>query len=190
MLGAHRFIGLAHVDRVVAVERGLQGVERRAPLLVAREQIGEHRERRGLRVRRRRMLIGGISRSRAAGNEIVAVVRLRVFGRSRNPSVSEPIGRVLGRGGDRRAGKLIRGGKVAARDSPGRLGQQLLRRLAFDLGANGRGRDAQGFRQTHGVARHVLARKRLGLGGASCARKQDQKDGERAQSVKHVRPSN
>ena len=185
MLGAHRLVGLAHVDRVVAVERGLQGVERRAPLLVAREQIGEHGERRGLRVWRRRMLIGGIGRGRAAGDEFVAVVRLGVVGRSRNPGVGKPVGGVLGRGGDRRAGELLGGGEVAAGDSPGGFAQQLLRRLAFDLGANGRRRDAQGFGQTHGVARHVLARERLGLGGAGGARKQDQKDGERTQSVKH-----
>src|SRR4029077_1764418 len=100
-------------------------------------------------------------------------------------SVSKPVGGVLGRRGDRRAGELIRGGKVAARDSPSGLGQQLLRRLAFDLGANRRRRDAQGLGQAYSVARHVLACKGLGLGGESCAGEQE-KDGERAQGVKHV----
>ena len=185
MLGAHRLIGLAHIDRVVAVERGLQGVERRAPLLVAREQVGEHGERRGLRVRRRRTQIGGIGRGRAAGDEFVAVVRLGVVGRGRDPGVSQPVGGVLGRGGDRCAGELLGGGEVAAGDGLGGFGQQLLRRLAFDLAADRRRGDAQGLRQPHGVARHVLARERLGLGGAGASRKQDQKDGERAQSVKH-----
>jgi hypothetical protein len=52
----------------------------------------------------------------------------------------------------------------------------------LDLGADRRRRDAQRLREPDGVARHVLACKRLGLGGASCARKQDQKDGERAQT--------
>ena len=186
MLGAHRLVGLAHVDRVVAVERGLQGVERGTPLLVAREQIGEHGERRGLRVRRRRMLIGGISRGRAAGDEIVAVVRLGVVGRGRDPGVGKPVGGVLGGRGDRRAGELLGGSEVAAGDGPRGLRQQLLRRLAFDLGANGSRRDAQSLREPHGVARHVLAREWLGLGRAGGARHQDQEDSERAQSVKHV----
>ena len=83
VLGAHRFIGLAHVDRIVAVERGLQGVQGWAPLLVARQQISEHGERRGLRVGRRRMLIGGIGRCRALADHLVAVVRLRVVRRGR-----------------------------------------------------------------------------------------------------------
>ena len=190
MLGAHRLIGLAHVDRVVAVERGLQGVERGAPLLVAREQISEHGERRGLRVRRRRMLISGIGRGRAAGDEVVAVVRLGVVGRSRDPGVSEPVRRVLGRRGDRRACELLGGSEVAARDGPRGLRQQLLRRLAFDLGANGGRRDAQSLREPHGVARHVLAREWLGLGRAGGARQQEHENSERAQSVKHGRPSN
>ena len=58
------------------------------------------------------MLIGGISRSRAAGDEIVAVVRLGVVGRGGNPGVGEPVGWVLGRGGDRCAGELIGGSEV------------------------------------------------------------------------------
>src|SRR5258707_8365716 len=72
VLGPHRLISLAHVNRVTAVERGLEGVERGAPLLVAREQIGEHGKRRSLRVGYRRMLIGGIGRRRAAGDHLVS----------------------------------------------------------------------------------------------------------------------
>ena len=185
VIGAHRLIGLAHIDRVVAVERGLERVERRSPLLVAREQVRQYGERRGLSVWGRRMLIGGISRRRSAGDEFVAVVRLGVVGCGGNPSIGEPVGRVLGGGGDRRACELLRVAKVGAGDGARGLGQQLLRRLAFDLRADRRRRDAQGLGQTHGVARHVLAREGLGLGGGGAPGKQDQKDGERAQSVKH-----
>ena len=158
-------------------------------MLVSRQQIGKHCERRRLRVGRRRMLVGGIGRSRALCDHLVAVVRLGVIGRGGNSSVRKPVGRVLGRRDDRRASELLGVGEIGAHDSPGGLGQQLLRRLAFDLGTNGRRRDAQSLRQPHGVARHVLACEWLDLGSADGARKQDQEDGERAQSVKHVQLS-
>ena len=190
MLGAHRLVGLAHIDRVVAVERGLQGVERRAPLLVAREQIGEHGERRGLRVRRGRALIGGVGRGRAAGDEIVSVIRLRVVGRSRDASVAKPVGGVLGRGGDRCARELLGGVEVAARNSLGGVRQQLLRRLAFDLPANRRSSDAQRLREPHGVARHILARERLDLRRAG-ASPQAGSEGRRANAEREAcEPSN
>ena len=53
MLLAHRLVGLAHVDIVAPVERGLQRVERRAPQLVPGEKIAERREGAGLRLGRR-----------------------------------------------------------------------------------------------------------------------------------------
>ncbi len=185
MLGAHRLIGLAHVDRVVAIERGFQGVERGAPKLVAREQVRELGERRSLGLRRRRAQIGGVGRGRSAGDELIAVVRLCVVGRGRDAGVSKPVSGVLGRGDDRRASELLGGAEVAADDGLGRLRQQLLRRLAFDLSANRRRGDAQRFREPHGVAGHVLAPERLDLRRAGVSPKQDQKDDERAQSVKH-----
>ena len=119
MLGAHRLVGLAHVGRVVAVERSLERVERGAPLLVAREQISEVGERRGLSVRGGRALIGGVGGGRSAGDEFVAVVRLGVVGRGRDRGVGEPVGGVLGRGGDRRSGELLCGVEVAAGDGLG-----------------------------------------------------------------------
>ncbi len=190
MLGAHRLVGLAHVDGVPAVERSFQGVERGAPLLVASKQIGELSKRVGLGVRRRRMLISGISGRRASRDHFIAIVRLGVIGRGSDPGVSEPVGRVLGRGGDRCACELLGGREIASGDSPGGFAEQLLRRLALDLIANRRGRDAQRLREPHGVARHVLAREGLGLGGAGASGKQDEQEGERAQSVKHRRPIN
>ena len=45
-------VGLADVEVVAPVERGLIGVERAAPRAVAREQVAERRQRLGLRVRR------------------------------------------------------------------------------------------------------------------------------------------
>ena len=166
MLGAHRLVGLAHVNGVAAVERGFQGVERGAPLLVAGEQIGQLSKRVGLGVWRRRMLISGISGRRAARDHFVAIVRLGVVGRGGDPGVGEPVGRILRRGGDRRAGELLGGREIASGDSPGGLRQQLLRRLALDLIANRRCRDAQRLGEPHGVARHVLAREGPGFGGA------------------------
>ena len=124
MLGAHRLVGLAHVNGVPAVERGFQGVERGAPLLVASTQIGELSKRVGLGVRRRRMLIGGISRGRSPRDHFVAVVCLGVVGRGGDPSVSEPVGRILGRGGDRRSGELFGGREIPSSDSPGGFAEQ------------------------------------------------------------------
>ena len=107
VLGAHRLVALAHVDGVAPVERGLQCVQRRAPLFMARQEIGEHGERRGLRVGRRRALIGGIGGGRPAGDEVVAVVRLRIVGLDRDAGISEPVGGILGSGGDRGARELL-----------------------------------------------------------------------------------
>ena len=121
VLGAHRLVGLAHVNGIPAVERGFQGVERGAPLLVAGEQIGELSKRVGLGVRRRRMLISGISGRRASRDHFIAVVRLGVIGRGSDPGVSEPVGRVLGRGGDRCAGELLGGRRNRLRRQPWRL---------------------------------------------------------------------
>ena len=188
MLGAHRLVGLAHVDRVAAVERGFQGVERGAPLLVAGEQISQLSKRVGLGVWRRRMLICGISSRRAPRDHFVAIVRLGVVGRSGDPGVAKPVGRILGRGGDRRARELLGGREIASSDSPGRLGQQLPRRLALDLIANRRCRDAQRLGEPHGVARHVLACEGPVFGRYSARGKQDEQEGERAQSVNHRRP--
>jgi hypothetical protein len=155
----------------MTVERGLQGMQGGARLLVSREQIGEHSKRLGLRIRRRRMLIGGISRSRSAGDEIVPIVGLRVVGRSGNRSGGEPVGWVRGRGGNGCAGELVGRGEVAACDSLSGFRQQLPRRFAFDRGADRRRRAAQGLGQAYGVARHVLACEGLGLGGAGGAAK-------------------
>ena len=185
MLVPHRLVGLAHVDGVAPVERSFQRVERRAPQLVARQKIGEHGESRGLRVGRRRAQIRGIGGGRPAGDEVIAVIRLRIVSLDRDVSVSEPVGRVLGSGGDRRAGELLGGAEVGLGDRGGGSLAQLIWRLVLDLSADRSRSDAQGLRQAHRIARHVLARERLDLGGAGGGRDQEQKDGERAQSLKH-----
>ena len=145
MLGAHRLVGLAHVDGIVSVERGFQGVERRPPLFMASEEISEFGERRGLRVRRRGTLVGGVGRGGALRDHLVAVVRLGVVGRRGDPRVSQPVGRILGGDGDRCSRELFGVAKIRSHDSPGGFGQQLLRRFAFDLSANRRRSNAQGF---------------------------------------------
>ena len=107
MLGAHRLVGLAHVDRILAIERGFQGVKRRPPLLVAGEQIGENGERRGLRLWRLRMLVRRVGRRRALRHHLVAVVCLGVVGCGGDAGIGQPVGRVLWGRGDRRAGKRL-----------------------------------------------------------------------------------
>ena len=114
MLGAHRLVGLAHIDGVAPVERGFQRVQRRAPVFVARQEVGKQRRAPRLGVGRRRAQIGGVGRGRATGDELIAVIRLGVVGLDRDVSVGEPVGRVFGSGGDRRAGEFFRRPEVAA----------------------------------------------------------------------------
>ena len=171
MLGAHRLVGLAHVDRVAPVERGLERVERRAPKLVAREQIGKSGERLGLRIGRGRAQIGGVGGGRPVGDEVIAVIRFRIVSLDGDIGVSEPVDGVLGSGGDRRAGELLGAGKVARGDSGGGCLAQLVGRLVLDLSANRSGCNAQRLGQAHRIARHVLARERLDLGRAGGGRK-------------------
>ncbi len=177
MLFAHRLVGLAHVDGVATVERGFERVERRAPELVAGEKIAERRERRGLRLLCRRMLVGGVGGGRASADELVATVRLGVVGLDRNVRVREPVGRVLRRGGDRGGGEFLRGAELAG-DRRGRGGlAEVFRRLVLGQRPD-RGRvRPQGLGQTHGVARHVLASERLSVRRKSGAgRRQQEKD--------------
>ena len=189
VLGAHRLVGLADVDRVVAVERGLERIERGPPLFVAGEQIGERGEGGRLGGGRGRAQISGVGRGSAAADEFIAVVGFRVVRRGRDGGVGEPVRGILGRGGDRRAGELLGFDEVAAGDSARRRLRQLLRRLVLDLRADRGGGDPQRLGKPHRVARQVLARERPGLGCRGGPGEEDQKDGERAQSVEHVRPS-
>ena len=138
---------------------------------MAREQIGKSGERLGLRVGRGRAQIGGVGGGRPVGDEVIAVIRLRVVSLDRDIGVSEPVGGVLGSGGDRRAGELLGAAEVARGDSGGGCLAQLVGRLVLDLSADRSGRNAQRLGQAHRVARHVLARERLDLGRAGGGRK-------------------
>ncbi len=186
MLGAHVFVGLAHVGRVVLVERGAQRVERRAPELVARQQRAEGCERLRLRLRGRRALVGGVSRGRAIGDEVVAVVGLRVVGADRDVGERKPVGGILGRRRDRGCCQFLRGVELAG----GRGGRSGLAkdvgRLAGDRRADLRRGDAKRFGEPHRVARHVLALIGPGLGREGGGRRQQQKEKrERAKRLTH-----
>ena len=102
---------------------------------LAAASIGCLLESRGLRVGRRRAQIRGIGGGRPAGDEVIAVIRLRIVSLDRDVSVSEPVGRVLGSGGDRRAGELLGGAEVGLGDRGGGSLAQLIWRLVLDLRA-------------------------------------------------------
>ena len=133
MLLAHGLVGLAHVDVVAPVERGLESVERAAPGFVAGEQIAEHRERQGLRVGRSGMLVGGVGRGRALGDELVAAIRLGVIGLDRDAGVGKPARRVFWRGGDGGGCELLRGVELPCRHGGCGGSAQIVRRPARGL---------------------------------------------------------
>ncbi len=129
VLLAHRLVGLAHVDVVAPVERGLEGVERAPPDFVPGEQVAERRERQGLRVGRRGMLVGGVGGGRAARDEFLAIVRLGVVGLDRDIGVGEPARRIFRRGGHRGGGELLGGVELACGRGGGSGLAQIVRRL-------------------------------------------------------------
>ncbi len=183
---AHVLVGLADVDRIAPGERGAESVERRAPHLAPREKIAENRQRVGLRGGRRRPLIGGVGRGRAAGHEIVAAIQLGVVGLDRQIRQGEPVGGVLGRGGDGRARQLLRGVEFGRSDGGSGVPAQFIGRPALDLRADRRRLVAQRLGQPHDVARHVLARVGLDLGAdrrAGCHEQDEEGDG--AQRMEH-----
>jgi hypothetical protein len=80
--------------------------------------------------------------------------------------------RVLGSRGDACARELLGGVETGRGDHSGSLLAQLIGRLALDLSADRSRGDAQGLREAHRVARHLLARERLDLGRAGARRKE------------------
>ncbi len=174
-------VGLADVEIVAPIERGLIGVERAAPCAVAREQVAERRERLGLRIRARRALVGGVGGGRALGHEVPAIVGLGVVGLDRDPGVGDPVRGVLRRGGHRGGGES-RGDIVLAGDpGGGRCLAQVVRGLASGLRADPGRLDLQRLGETHRVARHVLVDVGLDVRGDSRAReKKSNEDGAKS----------
>ncbi len=179
MLGAHRLVDFPHIEVIAPVKRGLQRVEGGAPHFMTRETNAEQSERPGLRLRRRRMLEGGVSSRRALRDKFVAAVPLRVVRLDRDIGECEPVRRVFRRRRDsgrrqlRRIVKFRGGGR-------GRSGlPQVVWRPSFRLGADRRGLSAQRLGQADRVARHVLARERLDLRrGRRASREKRQANGE------------
>ena len=133
------------------------------------EKIAEDRERPGLGLGGRRMLVGGVSRGRAAADELVAIVRLGVVGLDRGVRVGEPVGRIFRRRSDGGGGEFLRRAELAGDRGRGGSLAKVFGRLVPGQRPDRCGLGTQGLGQAHGVARHLLARERLHVPGESSA---------------------
>ena len=184
VLRAHRLVNLPDIEIVAPVKRSLQGVERAEPGAVPRQKIAEGRQRCRLGVGRHGALIGGVSGDSALGDQIPAVVGLRVVGLDRDIGVAEPVRRILRRRGHGGRGEL-RGDVEVARDNGGggRLAQ-IVRSLARGLRADLAGLGLQRRRNPHRVACHVLVDIGLDVGGQGGSHEKE-RDEDGAQSLDH-----
>ncbi len=189
MLLAQVFVDLARILVVAAIEAGAIGVERRAPHLVAGEQVAEQRQSFGLLRRGGRALIGGVGGGLAALDEVEAAVGLGVVGLRAQLGERQPRGGVLRIGDDGCAEQRARALVVAGDHGGARLLAQRIVALALHLRADLRGLLAQRIGEPNDVAGEIVAHIgldcRRGDGGGAGDKDENERD-EIAGGLEHV----